>query len=908
MQVKEVLDILLLEDNDGDAALVRTFLPGHLDKEYNLRIASNMADCKKLIASKRPDILLLDLNLPDSNKDETLDFVQRNKRKFAIVVMSGHDVPEIRMKAIKSGAEDFLVKGEFDGGLLGRVVNYSVERHLLHRKLRNYARKLNDQRLKLVEAQALAGLGNWELDAFNLQFTWGPQAVKILELAHNQTQLVDFLETVVEEDRKQLREVFRQAIEDNSEFNIDISMVAPEGEQKYLNLRVRSNHAKVLEKKVIVGTIQDITGRKMIEDDLKQSEEKYHNLFEESRDAIYITTREGAFIEFNKATTELFGYDKLELRLLNVKDLYLNPFERVKFAKEIEEKGFVRDFEVKLRKKNGSKIDCVITSTLWHSNDGKQQGYQGVIRDITERRQALELIKEKEVAERSTKLKERFLANMSHEIRTPINAISGLSHLLLQSQLEPKQQEYISGIRSSSQHLLELVNDILDFSKIEAGKIHFESIPFNIHMVLGQILSTLRFRATEKKLDLQLEIDPEVPYTLKGDPLRLKQILINLIGNSIKFTDQGHIKLSVKVIESSNQDYVLSFSVEDTGIGIPDDKLDSIFSSFTQLGYDVSKPEGTGLGLTITKQLVELQGGTITLKSKVGEGTVFKVVLKYRKEDVQGAEQPKVDAFNFPIEDIGYKRILIVEDKKLNQLVAKEMLLKWWSKLEIDVADNGKIAIDKINRQDYDIILMDVQMPEMDGYEATRYIRSRFSPPTSKVPILAMTAYATTSEVDKCLEAGMNDFISKPFEPRQLYNKIMSLIHNQGGGVVLPTKPTEDAAPQASFEQLDLSYLNQISGGNEDLRKQIIGLLLEETPDELEKLSGFTRDHDWPRVRGVAHKMKSSATYMGMKATLANLKTIEENAAQNTNTEKIPGLVAEVRKNFSNALETLRAE
>jgi CheY-like chemotaxis protein/anti-sigma regulatory factor (Ser/Thr protein kinase) len=428
-----------------------------------------------------------------------------------------------------------------------------------------------------------------------------------------------------------------------------------------------------------------------------------------------------------------------------------------------------------------------------------------------------------------------------------------------------------------------------------------------VHGVLTQSINTLQFRAADKHLDMQLEIDPEVPHLLKGDPLRLKQILINLITNAVKFTDKGYVKVAVKMIEAGAQDYVLSFSVEDTGMGIPDDKLGTIFSSFTQLGYDVSKPEGTGLGLAITRQLVELQGGSISVKSKVGEGTVFKVVLKYRQADTAATGLQRQDAFSFAVEDIGRKRILIVEDKPLNQLVAREMLLKWWPSLDIDIADNGRIGVEKIDRKVYDLVLMDVQMPEMDGYEATRYIRNRMHPPASNIPILAMTAYATTGEAEKCLEAGMSDYISKPFDPRRLYEKILNLIMHRTSRVET-TLIRDGETIVSSAEELDLTYLNQISGGNEDLRRQIIDLLILETPEEVENLLQHTAAADWPRVRGVSHKMKSSATYMGLKNSLNLLKKIEENANLVKQTEAIPAMVKDVEKNFNAAMDALRAE
>lgn len=914
---QDPIKIIMIEDDKKASELVGQALKHYFKDNLTLTVHTHLKDGLEHFQSADMDVLLLDLELPDSDRDNTMAFIDQYKSDIPIVVMSSEPDEESRLEAIKKGAQDYLIKQEIDTRLLPMTLRYAIERHGLKQELEEVAEELQDKQQKLIEAQAIAQLGSWELDVFNMTFHWSVEAMNILELRPTKfsSTMKEFLDSVFNTDQKTLREIFRQAIEENSDFNVDIAVVMSDLSLKYINLRVRSSLERELDKKVIMGTLQDISFRKKIEEALKKSEEKYHTLFEQSRDAIYITSRDGSFMDFNDATTDLFGYTAEEMESLNVKDLYLNPFERVKFRKEIEDHGFVRDFELKLRRKDGGKIDCVITSNLWRSNDGKKLGYQGIIRDITEKRQAEELKKEKEIAEQSSKMKEQFLANMSHEIRTPINAISGLTHLLAQTELNEQQKDYVTGVKSSSQHLLELVNDILDFTKIEAGKVTFESFDFSMVNILQQVTNTLRFRALDKKIELILDMDPSMPETLKGDPLRLKQILINLLTNAIKFTNVGHVKISAKVVEKAKKDVVFVFTVEDTGIGIPEDKLHKIFSSFTQLGYGVTKQaEGTGLGLTITKQLVELQGGTISLKSKVGEGSTFKVTMKYRISDAQVSNDPGEENFNgkFEVQDIGHKRILIVEDKKLNQLVAKEMIQQWWPNVTVDVADNGRIAVEKVERYDFDIVLMDVQMPEMDGYEATKAIRSRFMPPTSTMPILAMTAYATTGEAQKCIDAGMNDYVPKPFEPKVLHDKVISLIYNKpaaaktAAGVAASTTNAQEATPTDDIEFMDMGYLNQMTAGNESLKGQIIDLLLIETPEELDKLKSLTNDENWARVRGISHKMKSSATYMGMPNTLKLLKAIEEQSGAERNVAAIPDMVRRVSKNFNHAMTSLK--
>ncbi|CAN5337484.1 hypothetical protein BH09BAC1_BH09BAC1_00460 [soil metagenome] len=903
------LIFLMAEDNEGDAILLTRALKQLFNDNITLISHETLDAVRDYLENGKADVLLLDINLPDSNENISFDFIREYKSKLPIIVFSGHQTEELRVSAIKAGAQDFIIKGQHDYRQLDRAIYYAIERFTLQHQVERYAHEIKAYKDKLVEAQAIAQLGHWEYEPFNMVFHWSLEALGILELPINRKRMPirDFLDMVAEGDRRMVMETFRQAIEDNSDFNIDITMLMSDLTIKHINLRVRSNNEHSLDRKIIVGTLQDITGRKRIEEALKKSEEKYHILFEQSRYAIYITSREGHFVDYNKATMEIFGYTHDEMKRLNVKEIYLNPFERVKFKKEIEEKGFVRDFELKLRRKDGTKIDCVITASLWYSNENKLMGYQGTIRDITEKRHSEELVKEKEIAQRSAKMKERFLANMSHEIRTPINAINGLTHLVQQTTLDEKQREYISGIRSSSEHLMELINDILDFTKIEAGKVIFESVDFHVGSLLQQVVNTLRFKAHDKKIELNLESDPKLPDSLQGDPLRLKQILINLLSNSVKFTDEGHVKLITKVLEQKPDGIVISFIVEDTGIGIPEDKIDSVFSSFTQVNQELNrKAEGTGLGLTITRQLVEAQGGNVSVKSKINEGTTFTVILKYKEGGMVAAAQQGESIKGFQAMDIGYKRILIVEDKKLNQLVANEMLHHWWKGIETEIAENGRIAIEMLQQRDYDIVLMDVQMPEMDGLEATRYIRKRFIPPASEVPILAMTAFATTGEADKCIEAGMNDYISKPFEPRHLHDKIVALLYYKDGVRPGPVQAPRNREEAQSGETLNLTYLDRITGGNENLRQQILELLLLETPEELSKLEEHTKECNWPRVRGVAHKMKSTATYMGLSQTLANLKLIEENANVQTNLDDIPNWVNEASKNLNRALGELK--
>ena len=395
------------------------------------------------------------------------------------------------------------------------------------------------------------------------------------------------------------------------------------------------------------------------------------------------------------------------------------------------------------------------------------------ISDVTEKKLfEKELIEAKVSAENATKSKQQFLSNMSHEIRTPLNSILGFTNVLLKTKLNTEQEAFLHAIKTSGKSLNILINDILDLAKVNAGRISFEKQPFDLHKSIKSTLFSFDQKLKEKNLELIKEYDTRIPSMILGDSARLNQIILNIVGNAIKYTNKGNIIISVKLLNENDENVIIEFAITDSGIGIADNKIDLIFNVFEQDKTNTSNfNDGTGLGLAIVKQLIEAQGGSISLKSKIGEGSTFNFILSFGKTNMKSNEDIDILKFDSEIKNL---RVLVVEDIALNQLLIKIILGDFG--FGYDIVGNGKIAIEKLQTNTYDIILMDLHMPIMSGFEASEYIRKTMK---SQIPIIALTADVTTADISKCKEFGMNDYISKPINENILYSKIVELVRKQ---------------------------------------------------------------------------------------------------------------------------------
>ncbi|MEI6888235.1 MAG: response regulator [Bacteroidales bacterium] len=517
----------------------------------------------------------------------------------------------------------------------------------------------------------------------------------------------------------------------------------------------------------------DITSRRKYEDALRRSEEKYRLLIENINLGLLEVDMEGKVIYANQSFCEMSGFEREEMYGKVGENIFTAPKNRelVVQKNEARKQGISDAYELEITNKKGLRKWWLISGAPLFNNEGIQVGSTGIHLDITGRKQLEFTLREaKQMAEDTAKTKEIFLANMSHEIRTPMNAILGLGKQLLKTELSTYQRSFLESITIAADNLLVIINDILDFSKIESGKLDLEAIDFNLPAVLTQLRNMLSNKIEEKGLKCEMYLDRDISPVLKGDPHRINQILLNLLSNSIKFTDQGSISLSCSLIESHADRQVIELTVADTGIGVDKKYLKKIFQKFSQESVNIArKYGGTGLGMAITKQLVDLMDGKISIESEKNQGTKVSIRLTLPVGHQQEkAEKPKPLISHQRLKG---KKILLVEDNKLNRLVAKTILAHFG--ILVTEAVNGEIAVEILRKETFDLVLMDMQMPVMDGIDATMMIRKEIS---TTLPIIALTAHALKSEESRCREAGMNDFIAKPFEEEKLMNVLSGFL------------------------------------------------------------------------------------------------------------------------------------
>ncbi len=656
-------------------------------------------------------------------------------------------------------------------------------------------------------------------------------------------------------------------------------------------------------------------------EELKTHESKYtRSLIEASLDPLITISTEGKITDMNEALANITGLPRQDLTGTNFFDYFTERQRAREVYQEVFAKGSVADSPLTLRHKDGKLTDVLFNGSVYKDDKGNVIGVVIVARDVTDQKRiATELNEVKIAAEMATeiaeaakrkaesatliaeaavKAKQQFLSNMSHEIRTPMNAIIGFTKVLLKTEVSVKQKEYLTAIKLSGDSLIVLINDILDLAKVDSGKMVFEQIPFKLASSISAMIHLFEAKIQEKNLLLIKEYDTRIPRVLLGDPLRLHQIIINLISNAAKFTSKGSITVRVRLVSEDENEAKVQFSVIDTGIGIAEEKLKKIFENFQQASSDTSRLfGGTGLGLAIVKNLVEPQGGLLSVTSKPGEGSDFSFTLSFRKTDAEAALDTELIELNKEIINIS---VLVVEDIALNQLLMKTILDEFG--FECDIAANGRIAVEKMHNKKYDIVLMDLQMPEMNGFEATEFIRNKLH---SDIPIIALTADVTTVDLVKCKQVGMDDYIAKPIDERVLYSKMIGLLKQKAE----PATASEPLIQNITSKCIDLDYLQQRTKSNPALMMEMISIYLEQTPPLIKAMKHGLRDKDWPSLYSAVHKMIPSFSIMGISVDFENMaKKVQEYANIQQLTEGIPDMVSKIANVCNQACKELEVE
>ena len=727
----------------------------------------------------QPDLILMDIMLAgEMNGMEAADHI-RHQFDIPIIYLTAY-ADEKTLQSVKQTQPYGYILKPFEERELHTTIEMGIYRHKLEQQLKESRQWFEttlkcigdaviatDAHCKIVLMNTIAEtLTGWqEKDAVDRDLT------EIFNIIHEETRA-----TVTNPAVKVLRDKVIAGLANHT------VLIAKDGTE----LPIDDSAAPIKDERGnVIGVVlvfRDIIERRKAEREQQQQRTFLRKVIDTNPNLIFVKDRNGKFTLVNKAVADIYGTTVTNL-VGKTEDCFNPNKEETDFFLESDKKVmaslaplFIPEESV-TETKTGNQYWFQTTKTPLVSSDGKAHHVLCVATDITARKKIEdELIKAKRIAEQSTLAKKHFLAHLSHEIRTPMNTVVGMTHLLQKTETSPEQLEYIQTLQLASDNLLGIVNDILDFSKIEAGVIEFDQERFNFSETINEVKQTLQFKTKNENLDIITQIDSEIPAFLVGDAIRLNQILSNLVSNAIKFTKTGTVAIIAKCQSQDKQNCTVVVSVEDTGVGISQDNLNHIFESFAQAGDDSRiKSGGSGLGLTIVKQLLEMQGGSISVESELNKGSTFRFILTFTKVQNGTSKIPyqmsKVTSENNRLDGI---KILLTEDDKLSQRVATAILGKLGA--TVDVAENGKVAIAKLSEQSYDIVLMDVQMPVMDGFTATNYIRDKMH---YKLPILAMTASASVETREKVLAQGMNDFITKPFNPDLLCLKIKTLVANK---------------------------------------------------------------------------------------------------------------------------------
>lgn len=693
-----------------------------------------------------------------------------------------------------------------------------------------------------------------------------------------------------------------------ADFNKEVEAIHKDGRKFRIFLTI--SHHRIDDRVYFTAFIRDSSKLSAYESELK----KLSLVASKTINGVVITDKEKHIEWVNEGFTRLTGYSYEEAigkhpgKLLQGPDSDLSVIERIR---EQLKKTFSFTETLLNYKKSGETYWTSLYITPILDDQGNIDRFFAIQTDITEVVRVQKALEEsnnylkaaKKSAEESDKAKDIFLANTSHELRTPMNIIIGMLEVLKRTELTQKQKEFLRIIENTSENLLYLLNDILDISKIESGKLEFEVTGFRLCEIISSIIETGTSLANKKKIGFSFKCVEEcTDLIVLGDPVRLSQVLYNLTTNAIKFTEKGEVILQVSLVQQTDADILMRFEVRDTGIGIPKEQQERIFQDFTQADAGTTrKYGGTGLGLSISRKLVELMGGKLEVESQEGQGSNFFFTITLKKGTSDDLPEIVRKKLSMGLErEISNLRILVAEDNQFNAMILKEILTS--SNCIVEIVSNGEQAIQKLSENEFDIVLMDIQMPVMDGVETTQYIRNNLPQPKSKVPIVALTAHAKKGDKEKYLHYGMNAYISKPFKPHELKSVIVETLN-------IHHKTSEYIAPEESeVPAYNLTQLRELADGDKEFIQKAIQTFIDNTKEAMAEFDKQIEGGDTGKISRTAHRIKTGFSILGLDNLYQLLNTLEEQTQSEHDMEKIMVQVRELQKQVRPLLKTLQKE